>query len=192
MKQWVKISLGIIVVVVVAGGTAYALTPSATPPPAPASAQGTAGAAAPSSAHPAPVGSAPAPSGPAAPAPPATAVASFTSWRNGGGLARVNAVGRDFGAIRSADQSGPAVVQAACTTLQTDVTAGKAYAPMPDPQTQTAWSTTLEQAGRAATDCVTAARVRDTNLMNQAAAETTTANTTFNAVTERLSYFSAH
>lgn len=113
--------------------------------------------------------------------PPASAIMTFSSWRTGGGLDRLNTVTADITTLLSTSPqtAGP------CQTLDSDVAAAQSYAPMPDPQAQGYWNTGLRDAAQAAATCATHPETNVTTQLQSAA-------TAINAATERMSYFSAH
>ena len=171
------------------------MTGSASVAPSTPTAQATSLGATPASAAPSdpgPVSDQGAPRAAVVPAPPpaASAVASFSSWRAGGGLDRVNALASDFGAISAAGAADVGAREAACTALTNDAAAGKAYAPMPDARTKVTWADALRQSGQAAATCLSAGRSGDAAQQSNAATQISTADATFTTVTEQLAYFS--
>lgn len=194
MKRSAKIGLGVVAAVLVLGAVGYAVIPhpvgTSTPTAQNAPLVGSSASGPPSEPGPAvDPGASPVP----APPPPAPAVvASFSSWRSGGGLDRVNALGSDFGSISAADPADAGARRAGCTSLQNDARAGKAYAPMPDVKTQARWADALGRAAQAAASCLSAGGSGDSAQQSSTAKEISAASAAFTAVTEQLSYFSSH
>lgn len=110
-----------------------------------------------------------------------------TAWREGGGDARTTPLTRDFTAIDSAATAQDlAAVGAACTSLQSDVAAAQAYAPIPDAEAQAQWSAALDKSLRAADTCLQAVRTTDYSLFPGIGGEVATAGSNFAAAGKRL------
>jgi hypothetical protein len=133
-----------------------------------------------------------------APADPRAAVAvapadlkvALLAWLTGGGPDHVPAIIKDVQEMVAAD-AAPDIpgMNAACTSLQTDVEAAQAYnASVPDTMLQSDWSSALAQEARAATDCTAATRNGnlDSDLLNQSNREFDAATATWSKYNARL------
>lgn len=98
--------------------------------------------------------------------------AAIGAWFNGGGESRITAVSTDANTAATASSNLDATaLRAGCSALQKDVESAQAYAPIPDAQMQSAWSSALAQYARAATDCVAGVDGMDATVISRAASE---------------------
>lgn len=98
--------------------------------------------------------------------------AAIGTWFNGGGETRITAVSTDASTAATASSNlDTTALRAGCTALQKDVESAQAYAPIPDAQMQSAWSSALAQYARAATDCVAGVDSMDATVISRAASE---------------------
>lgn len=183
-RKWPWVIVAVVVLLVTIG-----VTNGASKTPTTSAAVNAAAAAAAQQSAPAVVPAAPV--APAAPAAPSLSDA-IVAWRDGGGLDRITSLGTDFGAIGTAGQNQDLqAVQAACSTLQSDVESAQGYAQLPDPEAQTAWSAGLAQAARAATDCVAATVTNNADLLGRAASEIDKATDYVGAAAARIKVIAA-
>jgi hypothetical protein len=97
---------------------------------------------------------------------------AIANWFNGGGGTRITAIGTDAkSAAGSAEGPDIATLRTACTALQSDVESAQAYAPIPDAQMQSAWSSALAQYARAAGDCIAGVDSMDATVISRASSE---------------------
>lgn len=98
----------------------------------------------------------------------------IADWRDGGGLARMQAVRDDLAWIGDAGaRTDSADMNTACRALQRDVESAQAYGPVPEASVQSSWAAALAHGARAAAYCVAGTERLDAGLLNRSADELT-------------------
>lgn len=109
-------------------------------------------------------------------------------WVSHGGSASLKALSGDFAALeKAAGAQNMSGIATSCQHLGVDVKAAQAYAPIPDPQAQTAWAAALAQYAAGASDCATGASTLNASLLTKASTEITNGSNDLDTVTARLS-----
>lgn len=112
---------------------------------------------------------------------------SVHKWYATGGDLRITSLSDDFQTISSdAYAMDTASLADDCETLSSDVKAARSFAKIPDPETQTHWSSALGHFDKAASDCHYGAVRQDASLINTGAAEMTKGQADLNLATARL------
>jgi hypothetical protein len=115
---------------------------------------------------------------------------AIVAWVKGGGQDRVDAMSSDFNNIATASAAADSpAVNAACVSLRSHVEKTQAYAPVPDTEVQSDWSTALAQAARSATDCIAGTDTLNASLISRSGQELRATTAAIVAMTTRLKTF---